>query len=884
MAKPRQRPRAESPPDDADGLTRYRDKRDFARTREPTGGASAAARGHAYLVQKHDATRLHYDLRLELDGVLKSWAVTKGPSLDPADKRLAIHVEDHPLEYGDFEGTIPKGQYGGGTVMLWDVGSWSSLDGDPETTYAEGRMKIALHGEKLKGGFALVRMGGKARREKQDAWLLIKERDQYARPGEPGLPEDDVSVKTGRSMEEIAEGDEEWDTTPTRKGARDPMATKGATRARAKAANAKAPASKTATSRGSGAKAAGRTPMPAFVAPELATAFKEAPDGQEWLHELKYDGYRLQIRIEDGEARIRTRNDHDWTERFPTLAKTAAKLDVDSAILDGEAVVLDERGVSRFGLLQQALSAEDDRAIVFYAFDLLFEDGQDLRGLPLIERKEALAALIGTPGARDRIRYSDHVIGQGPQMWQQAGRLGAEGTIAKRTDSPYRGGRGRAWRKIKLDQRQEFVIGGWTLRKDGKGGLGALLVGTFDGKDLVYAGRVGSGWSETEGRRLIARFETLARKTSPFAGRNAEAREGARWIRPDAVAEIQFGAWTEDGILRHARLVGLREDKKPREVGRERSAAGEAALADTTAPPATGLWDRSDTEPVMAGVKISHPERVVLSDPDITKGDLAAYYVAVMDVLLPEIANRPLSVIRCPGGLEDGCFYQRHRAPGMPKSVRPITVTGKNGKKEEYFTVATPEGVMALVQFNAIELHPWGARADKPEIPDRLVFDLDPDAGLGWDRVIEAALAMRERLADVGLTSFAKTTGGKGLHVVVPIERRSTWDEAKAFAQGLARSMAEDSPKRYTAVLSKQARKGRLFIDYLRNDRRSTAVAAYSVRSREGGPVAFPVAWDEVTPSLDPKAYTVFTVPGLIATRKDPWAEIGKVRQRLPKA
>ncbi|WGF89220.1 DNA ligase D [Marinivivus vitaminiproducens] len=857
MARARRQAQSASRPEDGGALGRYRGKRDFARTKEPAGAEPASGGRHAYLIQKHDARRLHYDLRLELGGVLKSWAVTKGPSFDPADKRLAIHVEDHPLEYGTFEGTIPKGQYGGGTVMLWDEGTWTPVDGDPDAAYADGHMKIAIRGRKLKGRWALVRMGGKARREKQDAWLLIKEKDDHARPGEAGLPDDDVSVQTGRSMDAIAKGDAVWDTTPAEDGPRDPTRTKGAKRARKKAAPS----------------------IPGFVPPQLATLVTEAPGGQEWLHELKYDGYRLQIRIEDGKATVRTRNEKDWTHRFPALAKAAAKLGAATAILDGEAVVLDERGVSRFGLLQHALGAEDDRAVVLYAFDLLFRDGEDLRRRPLVERKEGLQALLGKPGARDRIRYSDHVIGQGPEMLRQAGKLGAEGIVAKRVDSLYRSGRGKTWQKVKVDQRQEFVIGGWTLRKDGKGGLGALLVGTFEGKELRYAGRVGSGWSDAQGRRLIERFEALGRRTSPFAGNQAEARKGASWVKPEPVAEIHFGAWTEDGILRHARLVGMREDKKAKEVGRERAAPPKPAASAGRV-----LWDRGEKEPVMAGVRISHPDRVVLDDPDITKGDLAAYYERAMDRILPEIKDRPLSVIRCPGGLEDGCFYQRHRAPGMPKSVRPITVQGKDGKAEEYFTVGTAEGVLALVQFNAIELHPWGAHADKPETPDRLIFDLDPDEGLGWDRVIEAALEMRRRLADARLESFVKTTGGKGLHVVAPIERRHSWNEAKAFASGLAHAMAEDSPKRFTATLSKQSRKGRLFVDYLRNDRRSTAVAAYSVRSRSGGPVAMPITWDEVTPALDPKAYTVFTVPDLLNERPDPWAGIARIKQRLPKS
>lgn len=823
-----------SPPEQAgDALAPYRAKRDFSRTPEPSGMSEAARAGRLYVIQKHAARRLHYDLRLQVNGTLKSWAVTRGPSLEPGERRLAVQVEDHPIDYAAFEGVIPAGQYGGGTVMLWDAGTWEPLE-DPGKGLGQGQLRFRLHGRKLKGEWLLVRMGGK-RRQRQEPWLLLKHRDQFAGGA---LPDDDRSVLSGRSMAEIA-------------AAKDRVWQGGGEK---EAAPARARPGRSATE------------PPAFVPPQLATLAREAPAGQDWLHEIKHDGYRCQLRLAGGRVQVLTRGGHDWTARFRDLARAAGGLSA-SALIDGEAVVLDASGVSSFARLKGALGDGPPAPIHFYAFDLLFLDGEDLRDLPLLQRKQRLEMLLeGHPASP--VRYSDHLIGSGPAMAAQACRLGAEGIIAKRVDAPYRSGRTSSWLKVKCVGRQEVVIGGYTPRKGSTGGLGALLTGVWENGQLVFAGKVGTGWDREGAARLLGALEPLRQPAPPFASVPADARRGARWLRPELVAEVRFGDWTPDGRLRHASFQGLREDRDPRSISRERPAA----------PP-------SPARPgplTIARVPISHAERLVVTDPPVSKGDLARYYEAVAPRILPEIAGRPLSLIRCPSSLAAGCFYQRHRTAGMPDSIRPVMAQRGRREPEPYLAVDTLEGLIALVQLGGVELHPWGCRADRVERPDRLVFDLDPAPDLPWPRVIEAAHELRQRLEAMSLRSFPKTTGGKGLHLVVPIDRRHDWPAAKTFAADLARRTAAESPRRYTATLAKSARRGRIFIDYLRNERGSTAVAAYSVRSRPGAPVAMPLSWEEVTESLDPTAFNLRSVPAMIADRGDPWQDIAALRQRLP--
>lgn len=658
---------------DLDPLERYRGKRDFGRSPEPAGKPSKAAAGHAYLIQKHAARRLHYDLRLELGGTLKSWAVPQGPSLDPADRRLAVHVEDHPLDYGQFEGLIPKGEYGGGTVMLWDRGAWNPIGNDAARDYAQGKLKFQLSGEKLRGAWMLVRMGVRSREEGKDLWLLIKERDEHARVG-GGLPDDDLSVLSHRSMADIAAaGDRVW------RGARDPTL------------------SVDAPSLGSDRGSA--TLPPAFVEPQLATLVDQAPSGQEWLHEIKLDGYRCQVRLVRGEVTIHTRGGHDWTDRFRALANAAAALPARDALFDGEIVVLDGGGVSSFAALKEALHTGRQDDMVLYAFDLLHLDGADLRSLPLLERKRRLEDFISAAPDSSRLRYSDHVLSDGPHIVRQACRLGAEGIVSKRTDAPYRSGRSRTWLKVKCTSRQEFVIGGYTARRGGGSGLGALLLGVHDGDPLVHVGRVGTGWSEEEAERLLAQLAPRRQVAIPYEKLARAARAGAYWVRPELVVEVAFAGWTADGNLRHASFVALREDRNPRSVARERP----QPLPAIAPPRPRGLAAGSSSNIVVAGVRVSHADRVVLDEPRLTKGDLVRYYAAVAGLLLPAIAGRPVSLIRCPDRLGHGCFYQRHRAAGMPPEVRSVRV---DGEREDYVAVDDERGLLSLVQFGATEFHP----------------------------------------------------------------------------------------------------------------------------------------------------------------------------------
>ncbi|MBX3170993.1 MAG: non-homologous end-joining DNA ligase [Candidatus Eremiobacteraeota bacterium] len=745
-------------------LQEYQKKRDFRKTKEPSGRAARASQGHRFVVQKHDASRLHYDFRLEEDGVLKSWAVPKGPSLDPGTKRLAVQVEDHPIDYGGFEGTIPKGEYGGGTVMLWDEGSWEPLD-DPAQGWKKGHLHFRLHGEKLKGGWSLIRL--------KDApnWLLIKDKDDFAE-AELDITEQNLSVKTGRSMQDIAYHLEE-------------------------------------------------------VKPQLATLVKQAPGGQKWLHEIKYDGYRIIAYLGQGEVRLVTRGGLDWSDKFPSLVRTLGRLEVESAILDGEVVVLDEHGVSHFQKLQTYISNKRQGNPSLFLFDLLYLNGQDLRDLPLIQRKETLKKL---PLA-DPLQYSDHILGQGPQVLEQACRLGCEGIISKEVDSPYVSRRTRSWVKVKCQQSQVFTIIGYTEPRGGRGYFGSLILAQ-DGK---YAGKVGTGFTQ---KTLKSTFELFQEQDKPEVSTPRLAK--SHWIKPELQARVGFSERTDEGILRHPVFFGL-EKTRP-------SAKFRLTNADRVIDPATG----------------------------ITKGQLAAYYESVADRMLPYIADRPLSGLRCPDGLGGKCFYQKHRMQGLPRAVHSVMVDG-----EEYVSVNSVEGVLALVQMGVIEFHPWGSRQDDLGRPDRLVFDLDPDLGLGWPKVVEAAERVRKLLIEVGLQSFAKTTGGKGLHVVVPLERRCEWDEVKEYSRHLMEELVQRHKGEYTTNPLKVKRKGKMFLDYLRNGEGATSVAAYAVRARKGCPVSLPLDWEDVTTDLDPTRITLQDFHGLEERGRRAWQEFYRLHQRL---
>ena len=845
-------------------LDEYRRKRDFWKTPEPAGNSPArakAATALAFVIQEHKARRLHFDFRLELDGVLKSWAVPKGPSLDPGEKRLAVEVEDHPLDYGGFEGVIPEGQYGGGTVLLWDRGTWVPADPDPAAAHAKGMLKFELRGEKLHGNWALVRMGGKAARERRPNWLLVKERDEMAVPqsGDAVVTDNPLSVETGRSLEAIAEDrDRVWNSgkgeaTPALRPDRIPGAHKG--------------------------------PMPPTLKPQLATPATAAPAGPDWLHEIKYDGYRLFARIEDGKVRLITRGGLDWTGKFPELARAFGQLPVDTALIDGELVHLAPDGTTNFSGLQDAISGGKTGALNFFAFDLVHRDGWDLSGAALEDRKTALADIIPTD-AQGMLRYSDHQQGQGPAVLRQASSLGLEGIVSKRRDAPYRPGRGGAWLKVKCRNREEVVIVGFTDPEGRREGFGALLAGYHDPSGrLRYAGRVGTGFSADGLAELRKRLDTLVVKDPPVVLPKEAPRKGVYWVRPALVAEIEFAGWTADNILRHASFQGLREDKSPHEVVYDpgNPPAGEPATTPVKASSGdTALARRArDGSLMFEGVRLSHPDRVLYPAEGLTKLDLARYYQAVADRALPHLVHRPLTLVRCPGGQGKPCFYQKHLGKGAPEAIGHADITD-DGETIAYPVIEDLAGLIGLVQMNVIELHPSGAAVDTLDAPNRITFDLDPDEGLAWSRVTEAAIDIREALRAIGLESFAKTTGGKGLHIVVPLQPKLGWEEAKAFTKWVADQFVAQSPERFTANQAKRARQGRIYIDYLRNSRGATAIGAYSPRARPGATVSTPLFWEEVENGVRPEGFTVATVAQRLAgLAAGPWAEIGELRQSI---
>ena len=907
-------------------LNEYQRKRDFRRTREPApndrpgrkrsgktaprnDGASAPT-DPQFVVQKHAARRLHYDFRLELDGVLKSWAVPKGPSLDPADKALAVHVEDHPLEYATFEGTIPAGQYGGGTVMLWDRGTWRP-EGDPAKGYRRGRLSFQLQGEKLRGGWSLVRMSG----QKGDGgknWLLVKRDDEYARPDDPHelLQTQARSVESGREMEQIAEGAEaDARETGRSRRSRKQAGKKAADGEDAAGASPQRLELKTQEVRSlAGAR---KAEQPDMLTPQLATLSGEVPAGERWLHELKLDGYRLVGILRDGSVRLLTRKGNDWTERFVTISNELSQLPVAQAIVDGEVVALREDGTSDFQALQNSMHRGKEHALVYYLFDLPHCAGFDLTRAPLKERKTLLARLLADrkrSGGNGVLRYSDHIQGTGSAVIEHACRFALEGIISKRADSRYESRRSTAWRKVKCLRRQEFVIGGYTRPSGSRSGFGALLVGYYDGRALQYAGRVGTGFTRESLEQLSGDFEQLQRRDCPFARPSAIPRGGITWVQPRLVAEVEFAQWTEEGLLRHASFQGLREDKSPEDVVREEPAGDPPPQAQRSREPenaATGeevTGGRSGRAAPRQGspreasprsarggsalgrVRLSNPQRVLYPAQGLTKSDLAEFYTHLADWILPDLVDRPLVLVRCPQGRQKECFYQKHLTEAMPSELRGVEIREKD-QWRTYAVLDDLDGLISLVQLGALELHAWGARTDRLERPDRLVFDLDPGEGASWSQVVQAARDVRDRLDQLGLQSFLRTTGGNGLHVVVPVQRRKDWDEAKRFARGLATGLARQDPERYTATMSKAKRRGRVFIDYLRNDRGATAIASYSTRARRGAPVAVPVRWDELPSLSGGDHYHVKNLPRRLGSLKeDPWQGFSQVRQSITKA
>jgi bifunctional non-homologous end joining protein LigD len=877
------RDKGRSPSAPPAALREYRKKRDFSRTPEPEGGSAGGRRGdRTFVIQKHAATRLHYDFRLELEGTLKSWAVPKGPSLDPLERRLAMHVEDHPIEYGGFEGIIPKGEYGGGTVLLWDRGTWEPEE-DPHKGYHAGSLKFTLHGEKLKGSWALVRINDKRQtRDAGKSWLLIKHRDAEARPAQElsiveARPE---SVATGRSMEEIAAaGDRVWHSNGGEAKTTPEPAARATGRRAAAAKKPRAPALSAEDVPG-----ARRGRLPKFVPPQLATLAAKAPPGEEWLHELKFDGYRILARLEDGRARLMSRNERDWTAKFPAVAEGVARLRVSTAMLDGEVAVFLPDGKTSFQALQNAASGEDTGGrLTYVVFDLLHLDGWDMTGARLEDRKALLARLLKASPAPDPLKYSDHVDGAGPEFFAQACRLGLEGVVSKRRDALYQSARTSDWLKIKCTREQEVVIGGYTDPEGSRVGIGALLAGVYDGGRLVFAGKVGTGFSDKTLRELHKRLRALEQDACPFTPCPTGLGR-PHWVKPSLVAQVTFGEWTTDGRMRHPSFQGLREDKPAEEVVREMPTPDKSSPPSPPAKrPAAGRGGgRNDEVAEVAGVRLTHANRVLYPSQGKTKRDLALFYESIADWILPHLAGRPTSLVRCPEGVDKECFYQKHVGFGVPEAIRRVKIREKT-KVGDYLVVDTLPALISLVQIGILEIHTWNSVVDRLEQPDRVVFDLDPAPDVPWPRVVAAARLVRKRLEALGLESFVKTTGGKGLHVVVPLASGVTWEQGADFSRAVAESLAREGPRAFIAQMSKAARTGKVFIDHFRNARGATSVAAYSTRAKPEAPVSVPLEWDELSARLTSDHYTVANLPRRLAgLRKDPWARYWTVRQELP--
>ncbi|MDZ7864137.1 DNA ligase D [Acidovorax sp.] len=818
----------------ADSLALYQQKRNFAITPEPAEGGAPGAGALQYVIQKHWASRLHYDLRLELDGTMKSWAVPKGPSLDPADKRMAVQVEDHPISYNSFEGQIPPKQYGAGKVIVWDRGYWVPV-GDAAEGYRKGKLKFELHGHKLKGHWTLVRMHGKGG-EKQPPWLLIKEHDDFERPA----AEFSVVEEMPDSVTSLA-----------------PLAPPGpAGIARAEAAPARP------------AKMA-KVPLPDTLAPQLATLVDKPPaDTTDWLWELKFDGYRLLARVHKRSVRLFTRNGNDWTHRMPQLVEAIGRLPLQSGWLDGEVVAVDEHGTPDFQMLQNAFDASVAKDLVYYVFDLPYADGNDLRSLPVVERRERLRTVL--QGAKtDSVRLSEGFEARPSDLVSSACHLGFEGVIGKRKSAPYVSRRNADWIKLKCGQRQEFVVCGYTDPQGSRTGIGSLLLGVHgDDGALRYAGNVGSGFSERTLQELHTRLTALATAKSPFPEGTATAKK-AHWVKPRLIAEVSFAEWTKEGRIRHSVFHGLRADKPARAIVQEKPQAMQAI--DNQKNPARKAGAAKASEALLPdALRISHPDRVIDPSTGITKIELVRYYATVAPLMVEHLKGRPVSLVRAPDGVGGELFFQKHLDKGRMEGVNLLDPALDAGHAP-LLEVAKPEGLLSAAQMNVVEFHTWNARKDRIERPDRMTFDLDPGEGVPWEQVLEAAQLVQVMLQELHLPAFLKTSGGKGLHVVVPLKRLQGWDAVKGFSQAVVQHLADTIPARFVAKSGPRNRVGKIFVDYLRNGRGATTVSAWSARSREGMGISVPVAWKELGTLTSGAHWTVRTVGERLRQGNAPW-------------
>ena len=849
-------------------LAKYRGMRDFSRTVEPSGKDAQVTPSKAlrFVIQKHAASHLHFDLRLEYEGTFRSWAAPKGPSLDPKDRRMAMEVEDHPLDYGDFEGTIPKGQYGGGTVMLWDRGYWAPEKGfeDIGQALAKGELKFVMEGERMHGSWVIVRLKGDGRDRPKNAWLLIKHRDEGAvEGGAAGPTDDDRSVASGRTMTEIAAG--------KGKAAKPFMTAKGADAGAVWQSNrnenstaAASPPMAASSSRPKASTTRVKTvaSLPAFIEPQLTKSLEKPPAGDGWAHEIKFDGYRMQLRTVRGQATLLSRKGLDWSWKFPEIVAAGAGLA--DGIIDGEVVALDRSGAPDFAALQAAISDARTKDLVFFVFDQMFAGHEDLRPLPLAERKARLQANV--EDAPVNIRYVDHFITAGDAVLESACRMDLEGIVSKRLDAPYQSGRSESWGKSKCRRGHEVVIGGWTTTGDA---FRSLIAGVNRDGELVHVGRIGAGFGREVVARIMPRLKALETDVSPFKGKGAPKKAaGVHWVRPELVAEIQYAGFTGDGSIRQASFKGLREDKPAQEVEAETPAPAATTALSEPAPAVRSKTVTPRGSASVMGVAISHADKALWPDAGdrepVTKLELAQYYEAVGEWMLRHVKGRPCSMIRMPDGINGAQnFFQRHSAKGQSSLITEVEVWGD---RKPYIQFDRVEALVAAAQTGALELHPWNCEPFEPEQPGRLVFDLDPAPDVAFEVVIESAREIRDRLEELGLVSFCKTTGGKGLHVVTPLKAKGVdWPTAKAFARDVCKVMAADAPDRYLINMAKKERTGRIFLDYLRNDRMATAVAPLSPRGRPGAPVSMPLAWSQVKKGLDPAAYTVRTAPALVS-------------------
>ncbi|QDZ03086.1 DNA ligase D [Nitratireductor mangrovi] len=802
----------------------YQRKRDFSRTGEPEGQETAAS-GNRFVMHKHSASADHYDLRLELDGVLKSWAVPKGPSLNPDDKRLAVETEDHPLEYIDFEGVIPEGEYGGGPMIVWDTGVWAPMD-DAEKSLAAGAFKFRLAGAKLNGGWMLTRLKPKPGEGAKKNWLLFKERDRAADRELDIIEARPESVKSGRRIEDLV--------APERLPAKPPKLVPG---------------------RLSGAV---RSAMPERVSPQLATPAERPPSDKDWLHEIKFDGYRTIALVDEGKARLMTRKGLDWTKRYGDVGQAFAGLPCKEAVIDGEIVALDDRGVSRFSLLQQALSDGAGNRLVFYAFDLIHLDGWDLRKVSLVKRKDLLSRLLaGQVSARSPIQFSDHVAGDGAALFDQASELGLEGIISKDARAPYREERTRSWLKVKALQSGDFVIAGYTVSEAAEG-LAALALGEWENGELQYRGKVGSGFDAAALADLLNRLEPLSDGAANLDG----APKDVIAVRPVLTAHIHYANRTADNMLRHAVYKGLRE----------------AELSGTKAEPRERLITDAD----LASIWVTNPTRRLFGKSGPTKLDIAVYYALVGDFMLPHILGRPVSLVRCPTGKPQDCFFQRHAFSGMPSSVATFQSTNSDGETKSYLSVEGVKGYLALAQFGVVEFHIWGTTAKRLEKADRMVFDLDPGEGVEWREMVEAAVHIKGELEAMGLAPFVKTSGGKGLHITVPVKAKLSWKQLHQRSGGIAAAIAATAPDTFTTNMAKDKRRNRIFVDFHRNARGATAVAPYSLRARTNLPASTPLSWSDLESIDAPEDLNYSSLPGLLTSSGDPWADISDFAREMP--